>query len=110
MKLKTFLAIMFSIILFSCSNWSKDKENFVETYKEILIVRLKSSDSSSSEKQLDKIYKKHGYSRASFKEQYFKFAEDHTEFMAILDTARARAQREILIISKSKAKLRSREE
>ncbi len=104
--MKILLAILSITLMISCSKWSNDKDKFVDTYKDLLIARMKTTDSISANKLVEKVYQKHGFTKESFKEEYFKYAKDHKEFMAILDTARTRAQREITALSKNKFKLK----
>lgn len=104
--MRIILLILSAVIFISCSNWSSDKDKFTETYKDILIVRLKVQDSVAAEKAVDAVYKKHGFTKSSFKEKYFELAKDHKVFMTILDSARARAKSEIMTVSKSKFKIK----
>lgn len=104
------IILVLCLCLFSaCSDWDFNwnfldggKDNFIETYKEILIVREKYPDTSKTNKEVIKIYEKHEYTEQSFREDFFKFAKDKEEFIEMIDTARERAKRELLELEKTK--------
>gem|GEM_PF-1097064 len=96
MKILIYLAsIAAAGIIISCSGWNKDKDRFAEAYKEILITRVKYTDTVQANRQVKQILSKYGYNDNSFKAEYFRFAKDHDEFLSIMDTARKRAQRDL---------------
>ena len=102
------LVIVFTsaFILSSCSLWERlrgsDKENFINTYKEILVTRELYPDTSKANRKVESIMKNHGYTHESFKEEYFRFAEDSEEFIKLIDSARSLAKDEIIKIELKK--------
>jgi hypothetical protein len=91
------------IFFLACSGSGSDKDKFINTYKEILIVWGKYPDSAQAVPRVRDIIKKNGYNEKTFRDAYFGFARNPQEFMAMLDTARARADQEI---NKEKQKYR----
>ena len=92
--------MIMSLFLLSCSKWDKDKDRFTETYKEILIVRNKVSDSAQANVDVNKIIKKYGYSKESFRDTYFKYFSNYETYKIISDSAQKRAQRDLMKMNK----------
>ena len=98
MKITLLLSIL--IITFfsnSCDFFEDDKENFIEAYKNILIVREQfKKDSNQAQKMINGIYEEFGYTLESFKEEYFEIAQEHPKlFYSIIDSIRERAKKEL---------------
>jgi hypothetical protein len=74
----------------------KQKDNFINTYKEILIIREQYSDTAQANPLIKKSIKKHGFTNDGFKQAYFSYAQNSKEFLVMLDSARERAKREVL--------------
>ena len=105
MKMKIFiLFIIFGFILTACSEWGKDEDRFVNAYRDILAIRLIYPDTALANPKVNKIYKHYGYTRKSFKQEFFKFAEDPDKFNAMLDSARERARRDYIRLDSNKSK------
>jgi hypothetical protein len=85
------------MFVISCSEntWSDEKENFTQTYMEILIAREQISDSSKAQITVQTIMQNHGYNEQSFALQFGEYSQTPEELRAILDSAQARARREI---------------
>lgn len=107
--MKKLLLIIFFVSLVSCSKWSSGKENFVNAYKDIILVRSTVADSAKASKEIEKIYKKYDYTKESFKHDYFKYASNQKEFLEMLDSARIRKEREIRDLQKSRFNLKEKE-
>jgi hypothetical protein len=97
-KIIYFLLIL--LVINSCDKlpWSKSKakDNFIDTYKEILFTREMYPDTMIANPKIKQIIDKHGYTMRSFQESYFNYASDQEEFLKMLDTARARATRDYI--------------
>lgn len=107
--MKKLLLIIFVVSLASCSKWSSDKENFVNAYKDIILVRATVADSAKANRDVEKIYKKYNYTKESFKRAYFIYAANQKEFLEMLDSARIRKEREIRDLQKSRFNLKEKE-
>ncbi len=96
MKKRLLLLIaLLSVTLNSCFLFEDKKEKFIETYREILIIRELYPDSAKAGKEIDKLYESNGYDRESFIDDYTDFKSNPEEFMAIMDSVRERNQREL---------------
>ena len=95
MKKILFINIFFLLIL-GCDYFESDYENFTEAYKNILIVReTYKNDSTKAEQEILKVYDKYGYTKESFKDEYFRLAnENPRKFYELVDSVRERAKRE----------------
>ena len=96
-KIVSFLVIILSFFLVQCSLFDDGKEEFIETYKEILIVRYQEPDSAKANKLVKEIIERNGYTEEKFKQKFFEYANDNPEeFRVILDSLRERIKREIV--------------
>jgi hypothetical protein len=84
------------LILYSCSFFEDDKDKFIETYRELLIIREMYKDTSRVNKEIGKLFEKNGYDWNSFTEEYNSYKEKPETFMQIMDSVRERNQRELL--------------
>jgi dsDNA-specific endonuclease/ATPase MutS2 len=99
--MKKVIIILLSIsVFFSCDYFSDDHEEFIDAYKHILIAREKYKDDSlKADKEVEKIYDKYGYTKNSFKEEFFEIAQEEPKrFRELLDSIRERAVRELQTI------------
>lgn len=77
----------------SCFLWDGDDENFMNVYKEILIVREKFPDTSLANPKVRDIYLKYGYSEQSFRETYEHYAKTNPEhLLEMIDSVRSAAK------------------
>lgn len=96
-KIVSFVVIIFGFILVQCSLFEDSKEEFIETYKEILIVRYQEPDSAKANQLVKEIIEKNGFTEETFKQKFFEYAKDNPdEFRVILDSLRERIKREII--------------
>lgn len=99
------VTLIITIFFFSaCSSSDKDKNNFIETYKEILVIREMYQDSVKANTAVKTIIKKNGYSDQSFYEEWKKYTANPSEFNTMMDTIRQRAQAELIRQNKRKIK------
>lgn len=86
-----------SVVLISCSEnkWSDEKENFTQTYMEILIAREQIADSVKAQNTVQTIMQNHGYNEQSFAKQFMEYSHTPDQLKLILDSAQTRARREV---------------
>lgn len=77
------------------SGWSDKKENFTQTYMEILITRQQITDSVKAQNEVQAVMQKHGYNEQSFAQQFMEYSRTPEVLKLILDSAQTRARREI---------------
>lgn len=114
---KSLVFLILFLILNSCdwftetwdTVWESDKDRFIETYTEILVVRGKYSDTAKANKEVRNVLEKHDYTEEEFRRQYFNLANDREEFLAIIDSARQRAKDELLKIQADEMKKETKE-
>ena len=82
------------LIITACSKWGKDEDKFVDTYRQIVFTRMMYPDTSIANPKVDSILNSFGFTKESFKQEFFRFAKDGEKFNAMLDSARMRAARE----------------
>lgn len=85
-----------AVILFSsCSgSWSKEEENFVQTYTEVLIAREQHlNDTAKANATVRTIIKQRGFTEAAFRQRFNEFASKPEKLRQMLDSARNRARR-----------------
>ena len=83
-----------------CSKEDKSKENFIETYKEILVIREMYQDSTKANESVKLIFKKNGYTEKSFFDEWKKYTSNPQNFNQMMDTIRQRAQMELIKLNK----------
>ena len=91
------LLLSFALYISGCSEdgWSDKKENFTQTYMEILITREQLQDSTKANAEVAKVMASHGYDQQSFGEQFIEYSRTPEVLKAIMDSAQKRAQREL---------------
>jgi hypothetical protein len=95
-----YLFIISLIFLAACSDWGEDEDRFVNTYRDILAIRLIYPYTTVANPKVNKIYKHYGYTHESFKKEFFKYADNPELFNAMLDSARERARRDYIKFEK----------
>ncbi len=100
MKIFKILVCSFIILLYSCSNSEEEKNRFIETQKEILVLRAIYPDTAEANPKVLKVYQKYGFTKESFREKYFEYTKNPEEFLRIQDSAQARAKKELLELKK----------
>ncbi len=95
MQKSILLPLISFLMLWSCSFFEKDKVKFIDTYREILIIREMYTDSARVNKEIVKLFDKYSYDWDSFTEDYNSYKEDPQVFMEIMDSVRERNQREL---------------
>ena len=78
--------------LISCGE-SSSADRFADTYADILVVRSLNKDSVTARHMVDSVMSTHGFTRESFKAAFKELMSDPAGYRAVLDSARARAQR-----------------
>ena len=97
--MKRILIITMSTILFiSCDIFEDDYDDFINAYKNILVIREKfKNDSVKAEQEIQSIYEEFGFTAESFKEEYFNLAnEKPRRFYELIDSIRESAKRELI--------------
>ena len=93
------LVLLVSIFcsLASCSEdgWTDKKENFTQTYMEILIAREQIQDSIKADSEVSNVMAKHGFDQRSFGQEFMEYSRTPEVLKAIMDSAQRRAQREL---------------
>lgn len=91
------LSFLLSTILVSCSWFKDDQSKFVNAYKEILIIRSYGADSSTSNPKIREVLAKYGFTEASFREKFFKYAQEKPEeFKIIIDSIRNKTAKDMM--------------
>ncbi len=88
-------SIFITLTACSESGWSDKKENFTQTYMEILITRQQITDSAKAQNEVRAVMEKHGYNEQSFAQQFMEYSRTPEALKLILDSAQSRARREI---------------
>lgn len=83
------------MLLSSCSgSWSKDDENFVQTYTEVLIAREQfPNDTAKANARVRAIIQQHGFTEAVFRQRFNDLTSKPEKLRQMLDSARNRARR-----------------
>lgn len=84
------------IVISSCSKASKEKEYFINAYRDCYIARIKYIDSNRANDEVLRILRKYGFTKKTFLEYKEKYSKDPKEFKAILDSAEVRVKRDLL--------------
>lgn len=83
------LIFVLSFSLISCNNsQDEERENYLNAYKEILLIRLNDSDSTIANKKINHIYAKYGFTKESFTKTFKKLSKNPEEYLSILDSLR----------------------
>jgi hypothetical protein len=73
-----------------------DRERFVDTYTEILIIRETYPDTTVANKMVRDVYGKYDYTEEDFRDDYFElFKNDKDEFLQLMDSARTLAKKRL---------------
>ena len=83
------------LLISACSDSETEKMRFANTYKEILITRELYADTLKANLEVKKIIKKYGFTESEFKNKFFEYAQDRTEFIRLLDSVRTLAARTV---------------
>lgn len=97
MKILFFFVTLTSIFI-SCSEWSAEEDKFVNTYRDILAIRLMFPDTAIANPKISKIYARNNYTAEQFKADFVKFSQKPEKFRAMIDSARERARRDYIRI------------
>ncbi len=91
------LLLTILLTLSSCSEdgWTDKKENFTQTYMEILVAREQIQDSIKADSEVSSVMAKHGFDQRSFGQQFMEYSRTPEVLKAIMDSAQRRAQREL---------------
>lgn len=89
------LIIVTFLIISSCSDSEAEKMRFANAYKDILITRELYADTLKANSEVKKIIKKYGFTESEFKNKFFEYAQDRTEFIRLLDSVRTLAARTV---------------
>jgi hypothetical protein len=90
---KSLIILIFCGIL-TLGACSDNKDKFINTYKDILTVRLMFPDTAVANPKVNKVLERNGYSKKTFAEEFEKFSSEPEEFHKMMDSARERARRE----------------
>ena len=100
MKIGILIIAMLALVM-SCGGREKEKNRFINAYKELLTVRLMYPDTSVANAKVDKVLRKNGYDKHSFADAFKQYSSNPQEFRNLIDTARERAKREYMILRKN---------
>jgi hypothetical protein len=101
MKIKIillFICLIYIISLLACSE--KNKDRFINTYKDVLIAREVNPDTSIGNAKVKDILRRYSYTEKSFKNEFFEFAKNQKEFITMIDSARSLMNIELLQMEK----------
>ncbi len=89
------LLCLCGVALSACSGgWSKEEDNFVETYTEVLIAREQfSRDTSLANKSVRVILKQHGFTEETFRQRFSELSGKPEKLRQMLDSSRSRARK-----------------
>ena len=93
-SIKVFFIILLAVTIGSCSKWDSNKDRFVNTYRDILAIRMMIKDTAKANPKIKIIFQRYGYTSESFKQDFFKYSADHDGFRSMLDSAQIRAKRD----------------
>ncbi|MCX7929975.1 MAG: hypothetical protein N2663_04580 [Chlorobi bacterium] len=77
-------------LLLSCSD---SDERFVDTYTDVLVVRMKQQDSAQAQRDVLHALSAHGYTEEEFRHEFFERARQPERLRILIDSARVRAAR-----------------
>ena len=81
------MAILLStLLLVSCEKETSFDENYVNAYRDILIVRELFSDTAVANPKVRNIIKEYGYNEASFAKKFQELASQNEKFIVFLDS------------------------
>lgn len=103
--MKYLAVIILTFLLISCDSGNSNKERFIKTYKEILVVREIHKDSLEANKRVMEIIRKNGYTEPEFKQAFFELAKERKNYN-LIDSIRNLVQDEIREIEKENLKKR----
>lgn len=89
--LQIVLALIILIsFLTSCDSRKEIDPNFIDTYKNILVVRKRFVDDSlTAARKVDSVMQAHNYTEPEFKEDYFMYAKEYNQqFITAIDSLR----------------------
>lgn len=89
--MKIFFPALIVILLFVSCSGDKDSpdERFIETYKEVLVVReMYPMDTSKANKKVDSIFQANDYTESEFRKDYFNYAKNSKTFVKMIDSLR----------------------
>lgn len=89
---KHILLALTVITLSSCTS-NTDKEKFINTYAQILLVREQNPDSANGNAKVQAVITSNGYTQESFKSEFIKYSRDAQSFRILMDTVQQRAKR-----------------
>jgi hypothetical protein len=81
--------------LSACSGgWSKEEDNFVETYTEVLIAREQfARDTALANTSVRTILKQHGFTEETFRQRFSELSGKPEKLRQMLDSSRSRARK-----------------
>lgn len=86
--MKRIIILLVSILIFSCSEEKKNRDTFIQTYKEVLIIREAESDTSKANKMVRDAIQEKGYTLERFQQEFFELANKDKEFVKVIDSLR----------------------
>ncbi|GIV54584.1 MAG: hypothetical protein KatS3mg039_1102 [Candidatus Kapaibacterium sp.] len=87
--------IALGFMVFALANCNQQDERFLDTYTDILIIRMSESDSTAAQRKVAAALAQHGYSEADFRREFFDRAREPENLRVLIDSARARALRQV---------------
>lgn len=93
--MKKIILILALFLAVGCSNKEEDFNKFMDTYKEILLVRESISDSSEANSKVREIIQQHGYKMEEFKDEFYNLAKKSPQFAFVVDSLRKTFKQEI---------------
>lgn len=93
-----FFFVTITLVCISCSDWSAEEDKFVNTYRDILAIRLMFPDTAIANPKINKIYTRNNYTAEQFKSDFVRFSQKPEKFRTMIDSARERARREYIRI------------
>lgn len=93
--MKRIIIILALFLAVSCSKQEEDYNKFMDTYKEILLVRESVADSSEANSKVREIIEQHGYKMEEFKDEFYNLAKKSPQFAFVVDSLRKTFKQEI---------------
>jgi len=99
--MRKIVLVLLIILAISCGESQKEYGNFMQTYKEILLIRESYADTTIANQKVKETIKQHGYSLEDFQKEFFELSKNDKEFVKVLDSMRKSFKIEIDAIQDS---------
>lgn len=100
MKYKIAIKLLFPVLIltslftYSCSDDAGEYDKFINTYRDVLKVRVKYSDTLEANQKIAAILKRDGYTEKEFAAKFFELGSKRKDFIFTLDSLRNQISRD----------------